>query len=336
MRLFGLYALIAVAAAGYSGYWFYLADQAEAAIDAETAAWRADGLNVSYDTRRVHGYPYRLSSEFTGFTLDHDEAWRWRGERLTIHGQPWNLRHYIALLDGTSHVEWESPVGILAFDAVAESARGSLVLDDRYRANQASIELRAVRIQPVDDDDASTAALIEIHARRPEADKDGLDAALLVEELIMPDGSGGALGHEIGEISFDGSARGRLPVRLDPASLAAWRDRGGVIDTRRLVLDWGPVRVETDGTLTLDDALRPQGAFTARIVGHEVLIDLLRTENTISKDVAKVLRFTFALLSVRPDDGGPAVLTVPITIQDGWLSAGPVPVLQVRTIAAKP
>jgi hypothetical protein len=113
----------------------------------------------------------------------------------------------------------------------------------------------------------------------------------------------------------------------------AWRDNGGVIDTHDFTLDWGPVRIEADGALTLDAALRPQGAFTARIVGHDVLIEILRAEGTISKDVANVLRFTFALLSVRPDDNGPPVLTIPITIQDGWLSAGPVPVLRVHPVA---
>jgi len=63
MRLFGLYALIAVTAAGYSGYWYFLADQAETAIDAQVSDWRADGLEVSYDESRVYGYPYRLSSD---------------------------------------------------------------------------------------------------------------------------------------------------------------------------------------------------------------------------------------------------------------------------------
>ena len=353
MRFFGIYALIAVAVAGYSGYWFILADRAEAVIDAQAAAWHDDGLVLSYDERRVHGYPYRLSSEFKGFALVKagdgagdraSGAWRWRGEQLTIHGEPWNLRHYIAVLSGTNRIEWESPIGLLRFDAIAEAARASVILDYRYRADQASAEVRDLQVRQIDGAAgltsamtvAMTVALIQIHARRPETDPTALDAALLIEGLVLPDGTGGALGDEIGQVSFDGTASGPLPKRFEPGALAAWRDSGGVIDTHRLTFDWGPVRIEADGALTLDAALRPQGAFTARIVGHDVLIDILRAEGAIGKDVAKILRFTFALLSVRPDDGGPPTLTVPITIQDGWLSAGPVPVLQVHPIMTAP
>ena len=346
MRLFGFYALIAVAVAGYSGYWFILADRAEAVIDARAAAWHDDGLVLSYDERRVHGYPYRLSSEFKGFALEKagdgagdgaddaaSGAWRWHGEQLTIHGEPWNLRHYIAVLTGTNRIEWESPIGLLRFDAIAEAARASVILDDRYRADQASVEVRGLEVRPVDGTTTLTAALIQIHARRPETDPAALDAALLIERLVLPTGSGGALGDEIARLSFDGTASGPVPRRFEPGALVAWRDNGGVIDTHDFTLDWGPVRIEADGALTLDAALRPQGAFTARIVGHDVLIEILRAEGTISKDVANVLRFTFALLSVRPDDNGPPVLTIPITIQDGWLSAGPVPVLRVHPVA---
>jgi hypothetical protein len=263
-------------------------------------------------------------------------AWRWHGEQLTIHGEPWNLRHYIAVLTGTNRIEWESPIGLLRFDAIAEAARASVILDDRYRADQASVEVRDLEVRPVDGTTTLTAALIQIHARRPETDPAALDAALLIERLVLPDGTGGALGDEIAQVSFDGTASGPLPKRFEPGALAAWRDSGGVLDTHSLALDWGPVRIEADGALTLDAALRPQGAFTARIVGHDVLIDILRAEGTISKDVAKVLRFTFALLSVRPDDGGPPTLTIPITIQNGWLSAGPVPVFQVHPILTAP
>jgi hypothetical protein len=338
MRLFGLYALIAVAAAGYSGYWFFLADQAEAAIEAQVAAWHDDGLAVSYDESRVYGYPYRLSSEFIGFAFDQsgDAAWRWRGEQLTIHGQPWNLGHYIAVLDGTNHIDWESPVGAVRLVSEAESARASLLLDDRNQARQASIETTALTVRTDEETASVSVDLAQIHARRPEADPTALEAALLLEGITLPDGAGGALGDEIRHLSFDGGASGPVPDQFDTASLVAWRDNGGVIDTRALTIDWGPLHIDTAGALSLDEHLRPQGAFTARIVGHDVLIKILRDNGTISKNVAKALRFTFALLTVRPDDGGPPVLTVPITIQDGWLSAGPIPVLQVAPVALPP
>jgi hypothetical protein len=339
MRLFGLYALIAVAAAGYSVYWYYLADRTDELVDAQIATWRADGVSVDYDERRTFGYPYRLSSEVTAFAIgdrDGDDIWNWQGEKLTVYAQPWNLRHYVAVFEGLNQIDILQPGAILQLDAAAESARASVVLDDSYQPERASADFGALSLTPRDQAEGITAERAQIHAQRPAADPNALDAAMIVDGLKIPKGLGGALGDLVRNLTLDSTVSGPLPEQLDRTSLAAWRDAGGTVEAHTLSVDWGPVSIDADGTLALDQAFRPLGALTARVIGHDTLIDILELDGAITDKVAAALRFTFALLAVKPPDGGPAVLTIPITIQDGWLAAGPVPVIEIGPVIADP
>lgn len=335
MRLFGLYALIAISAVGYSIYWFYLADRTDDLVAEQIDAWRADGLSVSYADRRVYGYPYRLSSEVNAFAIGDrrgDDIWNWQGEKLTVYAQPWNLRHYVAVIEGPNQIDILQPGAILRLDAAAESARASLVLDGDYQAERASAEFGKLSLSPRDQTGGVTARQAQFHARRPEAGLTALDTAMIIDGLIVPAGLGGSLGDEVQNLTIESSVTGPIPEQLDPMSLAAWRDAGGTVEARKWAIDWGAVRIDIDGTLALDEAFRPLGALTARVIGHDALIDFLEGQGTINEKVADALRFTFGLMAVRPPGGGPAVLTVPITLQDGWLAAGPVPVAEIPPV----
>lgn len=335
MRIFGLFGLLAFAALGYTVYWFYLADRTDALVAEQIDAWRADGLSVSYADRRVYGYPYRLSSEVNAFAIGDprgDDIWNWQGEKLTVYAQPWDLRHYVAVIEGVNQIDILQPGAIFRVDAAAESARASLVLDGDYQAERASAEFGKLTLTPRDQAGGITAQHAQIHARRPETDPTALDAAMIVNGLMVPAGLGGSLGDEVQNLTLDSSVTGPVPAQLDPVSLAAWRDAGGTVEARKWAIDWGRVRIDIDGTLALDHAFRPLGALTARVIGHDALIDFLEGQGTINDNVADALRVTFALLAVRPPDGGPSVLTVPITIQDGWLAAGPVPVVELPPV----
>ncbi len=193
MRLFGLYALIAVAAAGYSVYWYYLADRTDDLVDAQIETWRADGLSVDYAERRTYGYPYRLSTEVNAFAIGDamgDDTWNWQGEKLTVYAQPWNLRQYVAVIEGLNRIDILRPGAVLILDVAAESARASVVLDDGYQPQRASAEFGNLSLTPRDQAEGITARRAQIHAQRPEADPSALDAAVIVDGLLIPEGLG--------------------------------------------------------------------------------------------------------------------------------------------------
>ena len=343
-RTLGLYALVALAVLAYTAYWFVLAERTEALVDDALADWRSHGYALSYTERRTSGYPYRLATEVGGFTLLRDGGrwpWAWHGERLRIVAQPWDLRHYIAVLEGVNRIDLP-PAGEGAdVELTAESAQASLILDGRYQAERGSAELREAVLRDAPGSEGVAIGRIEAHARRPAGGPDAnpdarLDAVVTLEALRLPDGAGGVLGREIARILIEGTVMGPLPAALEPEPVAAWRDAGGFVDAHSLALDWGPVSIAGEGTVTLDELMRPLGAFSSRIVGFDALIDRLAAAGRMSEDAAAAARLAFALIAESPAGGGAPVLTVPVTIQDGWLFAGPVRMFKVGPVMPAP
>jgi hypothetical protein len=178
---------------------------------------------------------------------------------------------------------------------------------------------------------------LQAHARRPESGANaGLDAALLIDRLLLPDGAGGPLGREVDVVQADATLTGPVPARLDSASLAAWRDAGGTVEAHALAIRWGPLEIDAEGTLALDSAMRPLAALTARIRGFAALIDILETERAMGENAAEAVRVALALIAETPPGETRPVLEVPVTIQDGWLSVGPVPVVEVGPVFPSP
>ena len=110
----------------------------------------------------------------------------------------------------------------------------------------------------------------------------------------------------------------------NPAALARWRDAGGLLEVHELALAWGPLDLRAEGTAALDQRLRPQGAFTARIRGLPDALDAFAARGLIEPGVAFALKLTALTLAKRRDEAGTAVVELPITPQDGLFYLGPV------------
>ena len=96
---------------------------------------------------------------------------------------------------------------------------------------------------------------------------------------------------------------------------------------------WGPLGIESSGTIALDSEMRPIGALTADIIGYGDVIDELIMSNMIPLGDAFIAKVAFNMLADKPEDGGPPVLrSVPVTAQDGGLFVGPVAVARMPAI----
>lgn len=125
-----------------------------------------------------------------------------------------------------------------------------------------------------------------------------------------------------------GSARARLTLSgatgdASIEDIVAWRDGSGVLEIDKLDIDWAPIDLTFAGTLALDEQLRLLGAGTANIRGLTILIDRLTERGDIQPFDATLAKLTLALLTRPGEDGGAAVVRLPITAQNGKLRAGP-------------
>jgi len=140
------------------------------------------------------------------------------------------------------------------------------------------------------------------------------------------------LGNNLAFLAFNASLFGPMPGS-EPVSIVRWRDAGGTIELNSFRMRWGPLGIESTGTIALDADMRPIGALTADIIGYGDVIDAMIMSNLIPLGDAFLAKVAFNMLAEKDENGGPPVLrSVPVTAQDGAIFVGPVKVAEVSPV----
>jgi hypothetical protein len=170
---------------------------------------------------------------------------------------------------------------------------------------------------------------------RPDAGKaeDAMTLSGSAEAIGLPpapDGGPWPLGPRLASVSFDAALSGPLPSAPDLTTRAtAWRDDGGRLVVHRLALGWGPLGLSGSATMALDEHMQPTAAATVRLVGYDATLDALASAGAITQHAALAAKAVLALLARRPDGGGAPTVELPLTLEDGTLSAGRFPLLRL-------
>jgi len=120
-----------------------------------------------------------------------------------------------------------------------------------------------------------------------------------------------------------------------PQVLEAWRTAGGTVEVRDAVVEWPPLRLDASGTIALDRQLQPEGAFSARIQGGGETVDALAKAGWMESEEAGLAKIALAAVSKPGADGATPEITVPLTIQERHLSAGPITVMEMPRVEWK-
>jgi len=84
-RRLGLYApfiLLLIAAAGWTGFWFWARGEAQQRMDVAVADLKAAGYTVSWKDRTLGGYPFRMDVTLTEFGAREPSGWGLQAPRL--------------------------------------------------------------------------------------------------------------------------------------------------------------------------------------------------------------------------------------------------------------
>ncbi len=123
-----------------------------------------------------------------------------------------------------------------------------------------------------------------------------------------------------------------IPALPDPAQIAeAWAHAGGRLMVDHAALRWGPLDARGAGSGGLDAALQPFASGTLHLSGYAEAIDALARAGTIGRNDARVANTLLGLMA-RPVADGPATVDVPLTLQDGRLSMGLVPLARLQPL----
>lgn len=322
--------LLLVLAGGYTLFWFQAGKAVIAGIEDWTNQRRAEGWFVVYDSLSVGGFPLEFRVRLDNPVLGRPGAqtWSWRGDALEVAAPPWATQtlRYIAIDSGFTY-----NLRGLSRDVLLNAPRISGIAtlrDGQVEGLTVAAEKPALDLinlpAPV------TANQIDITLRRPADAAVAVAGSVAATALTGPLDALQKLGGPIGRLATDFEIGGPIPVAGSLKDrIAAWRDGGGAIEAKQFHLAWGSLVATGDGTLTLDEQMRPLGAFSTSLRGLSTFIDRAVAAGLMNARVANGVKMSVGLLAARAPDGG---VMVPVTAQFGKLSLGPVPVAELQPL----
>ena len=110
---------------------------------------------------------------------------------------------------------------------------------------------------------------------------------------------------------------------------AAWQAGGGEVTVPRMELQWGPVHLTGNGSAGLDARLQPRGKAALHIEGGPEVLEAAARAGLVAPGPASAVRAVLGLLALASPGG---VVAVPVTLEDGTLTAAQFPLLRLPQI----
>jgi hypothetical protein len=319
-----LFALLVVAGAGYTAYWFHMANRLRAGVEPWAEARRAQGYAVGWSAVAVGGFPATFRLRFTDATFAAARPFpvTLSGPALVGEAKVWDLQRWALHAAEGGRAELTSSGE--AFTAAGLD--GTLVLDDPagtaidFTAHDVTTSgvVSGVRIA-----DLEAKLSLPRHPARDHRDT-SVAVSIGVSHATLP-WSPRPFGSDIETLSLAGTLKGALPPGQLRASLDAWRADGGTVELEQATLRWGRLDATANGTLALDAALQPVAALTATIENQDAIVDAAVANGGLPAGRAGVAKTVLGLLSTTDSDGRKH-LRVPLSLQNERVYLGPVPI----------
>ncbi len=325
-RVIACFAIVVLTAcAGYTAYWFHVSAQMRKGLEQWADQRRAQGWTVEWDSINQSGYPFHLRVHLDAPRLRSPQGLGWQGNDLSVAARPFNPTAIRAKSDGPHHLDWPGGSATLT----TRMARAEINLDLAGVLEDATILLTGAKMDspslPGTLTLADLALMVDPLPLTAQANHTtpSLRFSLTGQGLTLPlpENSNFPLDHNVSLVELTGRVLGPLPLPPDENALARWSEDGGTVEVERATLDWSPVAMDADGTVALDPQGQPLMALTARLRGLPQVMDRLVRGGIIDPSAANAAKFLVTMLS-KPDPKGPSI-SVPVSIQDGWLSLGP-------------
>jgi hypothetical protein len=328
--------VVVIVAAGLAAAWWFAQQSLERGIERWVAERRAEGYTIAWRQQRIGGFPFWIEARFEQPSVAQPSAaggWSWEGESLALMARPWSPN--AVTIEGSGR----QILGMAGFSEpvrlTGDGFRAVLQLESGLPRQGAVIVVAPALWTETERPDASARRLDLAIDKWPRgtADEKTESAAgrLKLGELALTPKLADRLPfREPIDLGVSASLFGSLPPGPPAQALAAWRDAGGIVEIGQLDLNWGPLAMSGNGTVALDEKMRPLGAGTAVIHGWEAALDRLVQTGHVQARQASIARVVLTALS-KPSPAGTEV-TVPLTAQDGRLSVGPVPIMPLAPV----
>jgi hypothetical protein len=339
MRYFILIGVVITIVGAWTGAWFYIAGGVRSEIQAVVSQSTPSRM-LGHDGVEVGGFPYRIKVDIAApraALLGDGMDFRWATDKVSAVRHLWQPNHVLLELAGQHRFELSQNGAVRKLVLDNREARASVETGTGGRLDRLSLDITAPSLQ-----DNGALVLrgrrLQVHVRMTPDAADSIDLALRGDDLELDDGllppdlaELAGLARDISLLDVRTTVTGLPPNTATATPFALWRDGGGTVEVRQFHLVWGSVEITASGSLALDDRMRPIGALTARIRGHDELLDFAVKSGAMSKNSRAAAGAVLGLLAAAA--GG--VLSVPVRLQDGQLFLGPVAVAKLMPLALR-
>jgi hypothetical protein len=333
MRYYILIGTVAAVMAAWSGGWFYKAGQLREEIQ-QRASQSSQAREWAYRGMTITGFPFRLQVDLNSPRVALRGQKReifWTTDQIKAVGHPWQPHHILFDLTGR-HQFKTGPAGQkreLTLDS--SEAMASVETDADNRPERLSLDIKEIALRH-NGDPALRGERLQLHSRPTPGMPDGLDLAVNGKALEVAEGALPfnivALPRTAKLVDLQATVTGLPEGGITLGGLPQWRDGGGTLEIKKLRLQWGDMDISATGSLALDGEMRPIGALTAQIKGHDQLLDIAAANHMMDEDDMVTARAVLGLLAA----AGGGVLSVPVRLQDGQLFLGPAAIAKLARI----
>jgi len=337
-RLAFIPATLLVLAIGYSLLWLYGAHRLEEGFKDWARFQSAHGTTVAYGALAASGYPGFVRLTITApHVTSAKSGWQWSAARADLETRAWNWKTYRVDVLGTQQIG-------VPFDGAVEhlTARSAATfviakINSRGRVSQAAFQTHGLRLSDAAGTDILSATTVRgttqtLAVKAIAHDQTSLDVTLQADNVLLGPVMATPLGKKVERIALAATIKGALPGSLARDAVDAWRRGGGTIDLDHFTLNWGALDLRANGTMALDDRLRPLGAVSAEISGYGETLGALEQARVLPHKTVEGSRFALDLLSRRDESDGRRVVTVPLSAQNGSLYLGPLRIVRLAAI----
>lgn len=325
-------------AVGYSAYWLFASQRLRSAANDWIEARRADGFDVSYAKAETEGFPAKARLVFTNARIRTPAdavPWTWTAEAITAEISPFEPRRLTLVASGRQALELSAKGEKVSYVGAAEGMQA--VIGRTSPTPEVEVVVRNLALDGKQKGDRLAFAHLEGRGGDPSGEVSSGRAAaygvtLTAAGVTLPQPMALPLGSDIGYFGFRAKMVDPMPAAPWPNSLFRWRDAGGALELSRFDLVYGPMTLAGNGTIALDSAAQPIGAFTTRLQGYQPLLAALVRSKVITDKQAQAARAVLASVARPRQPGGEPVANVPLTLQDRTLSVGPVAIAKLPQI----
>lgn len=330
----GIVVALAASTGGFAWYRDYVSRQLGSSVTSWILQRNAEGYIVDVDIVPTGGSFATVMQQLNNAVITAPgNAWELRLPRLVIAVDTWDPFGVDFAFYGQTKLRYEDSGQPREITASFDRDLAGFRYNPSGQITAAHLFLLGATLRgPVGIRPELLDGVVRFHPDAP-IDHDGksVEFNLRLEDTRILYPAGLPLGQLLSRANVDAYVTGPLGSGRPSQVLATWRDAGGVLQVKELIANWGPLALTSDGTLALDQQLQPIGAFTAVVRGFNEAVDAAVEARMMTPNQGTAAKLWLNARAEK-DEGGLKV-KLPLTIQDGFVSMGPIKLAQVPRIA---